>query len=164
MDKIKVPLILSVIMGIMFGVPMYLLIRWIDPELSYLGVIAGVLFALLLLEYMLIHQKHMEKRYAEAEKLITSPIIYRLNGNMKTERGVRNANIYLCEGGFAFISLDKKPHITEELLLSNIAAVSVVSSTQLEIATKDERFYSITSADVSRLISVLREKGWITPY
>ena len=164
MGKLKHLLVLAAFAGVCFGIPMYFLIRWIDPELSYLGVAAGVLFALFLLEYLLIHQKHMEKRYAEAEKQITAPIVYRLNGNLQTPTGVRNANIYLCEGGFVFITLDKKPHLTEELLLNNIASIRVIGPAQLEIATKDNRFFSITSADVSHLISVLKEKGWITSY
>lgn len=65
------------------------------------------------------------KRYAKAEKSIASPVWHRINGNVMTDRGVLNTNLYFTDAGIVIISLDRKPHQIEKIPRKEFSAILV---------------------------------------
>ena len=103
----------------------------------------------------------MNKKYAEFEKKILSPIFHKTNGNFKLHNGkIKNANIYFCEDGIALISLDEKPYVMEEIHKSNIYRIQC-DDIHFNINTRDGKFYIITLPDAKVVFQKLKEKDWI---
>ena len=113
---------LSAITGFFFGLITYFVLLYIEePDALLLAVVSGLLFFLILFPILIIHEKVMNKKYAEFEKHITSPFFYKTNGNFKLNNNkVSNANIYFCEESIIFIALDEKPYFMEEIQRNNI--------------------------------------------
>lgn len=152
----------SIALGVGFGTITYFAVgQTCERELAFsLAVMAGTGFTLLLFAYLNIHFRKLEKQYAEAEKGILSPVFLKVNGNFDLGHGVKNANIYFCETGIIFISLDEKPYIIEELELEDFERCQY-DDAHLNLYSNDGRKYSITTADVRLVLEKLREKDWI---
>ena len=101
----KAKVILSAITGFFFGLTTYFVLRYIEePDAVIFSVICGLFFYLLLFAFLIIYEKVMNKKYAEFEKKIISPVFHKTNGNFKLHNGkIKNANIYFCEDGIALI-------------------------------------------------------------
>lgn len=110
--------------------------------------------------YLLIHNRYMEKRYTELEKNISVSIYLKINGNFNLGKKVKNGNIYFCEGGIVFASMDEKPYGVEPLDLKDILKYEI-DTVHLNIHTKDERVYVITTPDAQAVLNTLKEKGWV---
>ena len=78
----KAKTLLSAITGFFFGLITYFLLQNLEMDNALLiSVFAGLLFYILLFVFLLVYGKIMDKKYAEFEKEITSPIFYKSNGN-----------------------------------------------------------------------------------
>ncbi len=153
---------LSVFCGLFFAIPMYFVYKGDHPLFAFwLAVWSGACFALMLFTYLLIHEKVMNKKYAEIEKTFLSPVFYKTNGNFKLNTGkIKNGNIYFCDDGIICLSLDGKPYLMEEILLQNVARIQF-DDQHLNIITNDTRSYFITLPDAKKIVEILKEKDWI---
>ena len=156
----RVHLILSLAVGILFGLGSLFVMRWFRVGGAGLAIATGLLFAWLLFGALQLNESSMRKRYAEAEKLIISPIWLQTNGNVRTGTKVRNANIYFCEEGIVLISLDQRPFALEEIPVNLIESYEF-SNFQFLIRTTDERLFVIQSPESNRIRNELRRKEWI---
>ena len=160
----KAKAILSAIIGFVFGLITYLVLRCIEEsDALILAVISGLLFYLLLFPFLIIYGKVLDKRYAKFEQEITSPIFYKTNGNFNLGNGkVKNGNIYFCESGIVCVCLEEKPYTLDEILLQNIDHYTY-TFTQLNVFTNDGRLFVITVPKADEIIDLLMRKGWIAP-
>ena len=158
----KAKAILSAITGFFFGLITFFVLRYIDETDAFLlAVISGLLFYLVLFIFLIIHERIMNKKYAEFEKKITSPVFHKTNGNFKLYNGkIKNANIYFCEDGITLVSLDEKPYVMEEIQKSNIYRIQC-DDIHFNINTSDGKFYIITLPDGKIVFEKLKEKDWI---
>ena len=126
-----------------------------------IAVFGGLLFYILLFVFLLVYGKVMDKKYAEFEKEITSPIFYKTNGNFNLGNSkVKNGNIYFCEAGIVCLCLDEKPYTLDEILLQDVDRYQF-DDIHLNIFTKDGRLFVITLPDAKNVIKTLKEKDWI---
>lgn len=158
----KAKAVLSAITGLFFGLTTYFVLRYIEESDAFLfAVIGGLFFYLVLFVFLIMHEKTMDKKYAEFEKKILSPVFHKTNGNFKLHNGKnKNANIYFCEDGIALISLDEKPYIMEEIQKSNIYRIQC-DDIHFNINTRDEKFYIIKMPDAKEVFRKLKERDWI---
>lgn len=156
------PLIfLSALGGLFFGLITFIILIFVDPKDAFIfSILSGLLFCLLLLWTLVISSKISDKKYLEFEKNINSEIFYKTNGNFTTANGVINGNVYFCERGIVFVSLDKKPYAVEEVLLEDIQRYEV-DNIHFNVYTKDWKKYLIMIPDADNVLQVLKEKGWI---
>ena len=158
----KAKAVLSAITGLFFGFTTYFVLRYIEESDAFLfAVIGGLFFYIVLFVFLIMHEKTMDKKYAEFEKKILSPVFHKTNGNFKLHNGkIKNANIYFCEDGIALISLDEKPYIMEEIERSNIYRIQC-DDIHFNINTSDGKFYIITMLDAKEVFRKLKERDWI---
>ena len=158
----KAKALLSVITGFFFGLITYFLLQYLEMDNALLiSVFAGLLFYILLFLFLLVYGKIMDKKYAEFEKEITSPIFYKTNGNFNLGNGkVKNGNVYFCEAGIVCLCLDEKPYTLDEILLQDVDRYQF-DDIHLNIFTKDGRLFVITLPDAKNVIKTLKEKDWI---
>ena len=158
----KAKALLSAITGFFFGLITYFLLQYLEMDDALLiAVFGGVLFYILLFVFLLVYGKVMDKKYAEFEKEITSPIFYKTNGNFNLGNGkVKNGNIYFCEAGIVCLCLDEKPYTLDEILLQDIDRYQF-DDIHLIIFAKDGRLFVITLPDAKNVIKTLNEKDWI---
>ena len=158
----KAKALLSAITGFFFGLITYFILQYLEMQDALLfSVFGGLLFYLLLFVFLLIFGKIIDKKYAEFEKEITSPIFYRTNGNFNLGNGkVKNGNIYFCEAGIVCLCLDEKPYTLDEILVRDIEHYQF-DDIHLNIFTKDGRLFVITLTDAKNVIKVLKKKDWI---
>lgn len=154
-------IILSVFSGSLFGIITYIILAIIEPEIAFiLSALSGLLFCLLLLWALVILSRINDKRYLEFEKNINSEIFYKTNGNFTTANGVINGNVYFCERGIVFVSLDKKPYAVDEVLVEDIQRYEI-DNVHFNIYTQDWKKYFIMIPDADNVLQVLKEKHWI---
>ena len=160
----KAQAFLSAILGFLFGLTGYIVLLILGMNQAFgLAVFSGLLFALLLFGYLVAHRSILNKRYAKFEEAFTAPVFYKTNGNLRFgSEKVKNGNIYFCETGILFVSLEGKPDSPEEIPVQDIDHFSY-TLTQLNIFTNDGRLYVITVPKVDEIIDVLIRKGWILP-
>ena len=158
----KAKAVLSAITGLFFGFTTYFVLRYIEESDAFLfAVIGGLFFYLVLFVFLIMHEKTMDKKYAEFEKKILSPVFHKTNGNFKLHNSkIKNANIYFCEDGIALISLDEKPYIMEEIKRSNIYRIQC-DDIHFNINTSDGKFYIITMPNAKEVFRKLKERDWI---
>ena len=158
----KAKALLSAITGFFFGLITYFLLQYLQMDDAVLiSVFAGLLFYILLFVFLLVYGKIMDKKYAEFEKKITSPIFYKTSGNFNLGNGkVKNGNIYFCEVGIVCLCLDEKPYTLDEILLQDIDRYQF-DDIHLNIFAKDGRLFVITLPDAKNVIKTLNEKDWI---
>lgn len=158
----KAKALLSAITGFFFGLITYFLLQYLEMDGALLiSVFGGLLFYILLFVFLLVYGKIMDKKYAEFEKEITSPIFYKTNGNFNLGNGkVKNGNIYFCEAGIVCLCLDEKPYTLDEILLQDIDRYQF-DDIHLNIFAKDGRLFVITLPDAKNVIKTLNEKDWI---
>ena len=158
----KAKAVLSAITGLFFGLTTYFVLRYIEESDAFLfAVIGGLFFYIVLFVFLIMHEKTMDKKYAEFEKKILSPVFHKTNGNFKLHNGkIKNANIYFCEDGIALISLDEKPYIMEEIQKNNIYRIQC-DDIHFNINTRDEKFYIIKMPDAKEVFRKLKERDWI---
>ncbi len=158
----KTKAILSAITSFFFAIITYFLLQYSEMEDALLiSAFGGLLLYILLLLFLLVYGKIMDKKYAEFEKEITSPVFYKSNGNFNLGNGkVKNGNIYFCETGIICICLDEKPYTLDKILLQDVDHYQF-DDIHLNIFTKDGRLFVITLPDAKNVIKTLKEKDWI---
>lgn len=157
----KVKIFLSMFTGAFFGIITFLICIFILPEEALgMALMTGVLFALFLLPVLIYDEKKTNKKYLKLEKEISSVVFYKANGNFNLGKSVRNGNIYFCENGIIFASFDQKPFALEEVILPFIEKYEF-DDIHMNIYTKDERKFLITTADAKEILKVLKDKKWI---
>ncbi len=158
----KAEAFLCAITGFFFGLITYLLLLFLKIEYAFVyGFLGGIVFYLLLFPYLCIHKKRMEKRYTEFEKELGSPVFCKINGNFDLCGGkIKNGNIYFCDDGIVCVSLDEKPYLRDDILVQDIEKYQF-DNVHLNIVTKDGRIFVITSPDVQKAITALRDKDRI---
>ena len=158
----KARVLLSAFGGFFLGLIGYLVLLLLDIDQPFqLAVICGLLFALLLFLVLLVYQNIMDKRYAQFEREITSPIFYKTNGNFSLGNGkVKNGNIYFCKAGIVCVCLDDKPYSLDEILLQDIERYQF-DNIHLNIFAKDGRVFALTTPHAAKIIEALRQKEWI---
>lgn len=105
----------------------------------------------------------MNRRYAELEPIIPSPIFYKTNGNFNLGKDkVKNGNIYFCSDRIVCICVEEKPYLMDEILFQNIDHFGL-DSAKFFIFTKDEQVYVITIPNVTELVDILISKDWMRP-
>ena len=158
----KAKALLSAITGFFFGFITYFLLQYLEMDDALLiSVLGGFLVYILLFVFLLVYGKIMDKKYAEFEKEITSPVFYKTNGNFNLGNGkVKNGNIYFCEVGIVCLCLDEKPYTLDEILLQDIDRYQF-DDIHLNIFAKDGRLFVITLPYAKNVIKTLNEKDWI---
>lgn len=158
----KTKAVLSAITGFLFGLITYFLLRYLELDDALLiSAWGGLLFYILLLSFLLVYGKIMDKKYAKFEKEITSPVFYKTNGNFNLGNGkIKNGNIYFCEAGIVCICLDDKPYTLDEILLQDIDHYQF-DDAHLNIFAKDGRIFVVTVPDAKKIMKVLERKKWI---
>lgn len=152
---------LSIFGGGLFGLISYWICNLIFPgEALGIALVAGILFALLLFPALILEGKRVNKKYSEFEKEIISDVFYKANGNFNLGNKVRNGNIYFCENGIVFASLDQKPFAVEEVMLPFIEKYEF-DNVHMYIYTKDGRKFLITTTQANEILNVLKERKWI---
>ncbi len=158
----KGKIILSAVTGFFFALIAYFLLTYLEiSNALVLAVFCGALFTLILYTFLLFYGRFLDKKYAEFEKAITSPVFYKTNGNFNLGNGkLKNGNIYFCEAGIVCVCLDEKPYTLEEILLQDVDHYQF-DDIHLNIFTKDGRLFVITLPDAKNIIKALKEKNWI---
>ena len=158
----KTKALLSAITGFFFALITYFLLQYLEiPDALPLSVLGGSVFYIVLLSFLLVYGKIADKKYAEFEKGITSPVFYKTNGNFDLGNGkLKNGNIYFCEAGIVCLCLDEKPYTLDEILLQDIDRYQF-DDIHLNIFAKDGRLFVITLPDAKNVIKTLNEKDWI---
>lgn len=155
----KTQISLSGLMGVLFAGSCYVILQILQWEDAFsLSLLAGILFGGLLFVFLFIHKKYNTKKYAQAEKEIDDTVLFTANGNFQLDRDVRNGNIYFCKDKIYFISLDKKPHITEMVFRNEVLAILTVD-TQILIQKNDGAVYHIKGVDVKEADRYLQSWG-----
>ena len=76
----KAKAVLSAITGLFFGFTTYFVLRYIEESDAFLfAVIGGLFFYIVLFVFLIMHEKTMDKKYAEFEKKILSPVFHKTN-------------------------------------------------------------------------------------
>ena len=154
--------ILSAFLGFslgFIGFVIFLLLGIDQPFL--LAVISGLLFALVLFSVLVVYGYITDKRYAEFEKEITSPVFYKTNANFNLGNGkVKNGNVYFCEAGVVCVCLEDKPYSLDKILLQDIERYQF-DNIHLNIFIKDGSVFVLTTPDAAKIIEALRQNKWI---
>ncbi|MBR5473305.1 MAG: hypothetical protein IKU82_04890 [Clostridia bacterium] len=160
MYNTKAIAILSAVLGLLFGLCFYIFLG--PGELNmWVSIWCAFMFGNVLFAFFLIYEKIMNKRYAKFEKVITSPVFYKTNGNFNLGNGkIKNGNIYFCEAGIVCVCLEEKPYTLDEISLEDIEYYQF-DNIHLNIFSKDGRLFIITIPDAKKVIDILKEKDWI---
>lgn len=147
----------SALCGLIFGAITYFICIFSLPEEA---LIMGLITYLISTVMLWIYFNIIQKRYAQLEKEILSPVFHKANGNFDLGNKVINGNIYFCETVILFASLEEKPYRVQELQVSQILKYEV-DNVHLNIYTKDNQVFVITIPNAKEIIDKIQEKGWI---
>ena len=152
--------ILSAFFGVMLAIPTFLIIIFIMPEVALpLSLAAGLLSTLMMFLFLVIYERILNRKFAKFEATIASPILYKTNGNIRFGKKVKNGNLYFCENGVVFASLEEKPHVIHRLLFEDIEMWEFVFI-HVNIHMKDGKIYQYQIPDVPQAQESLEEKEW----
>ena len=159
----KHKIFLSAITGSLFGlIGFFVLLAFVDVRdaVAY-AIAAGVMFFVLLLSFLFAYEYLIARRYAKFEKQLTSPVFYKTGALIAVgPKKARQCMVYFCEAGIVCTSLEEKPHLAEEVLLPNIDKY-YYDHIHFHIITNDNRIFYLTLPEVSEVVDILKEKGWI---
>jgi hypothetical protein len=153
----KVIFWLSVISGAVFGVVTTIIVSYIDGALTDLGVLAGVLFAILLYIffrlYLFIPARIREKKYKALEAKLPFPVLYKTDARLFLEVSVR-----LCFGSdrFSILDVNRKPPSIKTILYSDITSWGADYPKGIIIRTCDDQIFELQVAR-DELLSALKK-------
>lgn len=158
----KGKIVFCTVFSFLFGLMGYFVLLLLDIDQPLLlALMAGLLFALLLLPTVVIIETIADRRYARFEKEILSPVFHKTGTLIALDhKTVRNGRVYFCEAGIVLISMDEKPYLMEEILLANLQRYDF-DNIHLNICTNDGRVFVLTFPNVKEVMAVLDEHGWI---
>ena len=159
----KARAVLAGLTALFFAIGVRILLQYLGMADAFLlSALAGVLFYILLLLFLLVHGRITDRRYAAFEKEIKSPVFHKTNGNFVLANGkIKNGNVYFCDGGIVCICLDEKPFAVCEILREDIEGYRF-DGIRIEILTKDAGVFTVMLPDAEEVILILQDKGWIT--
>ncbi len=160
----KAVMFLSAIVAVMFALPTYLILLFVIPDKALeISLISGVITFLMMFLCLDIHTKLDDRKYSKFESKLKSRVFCKAKGNFLTENWkVINGALFFCEDGKIVIAfLDEKPHMTEEIMLSDIETIYFDGLNHISITAKDGRGFFITTADADKIRDALAQKGWI---
>ena len=130
------------------------------PKPLEMSFLLGAVFALLLYPILIWSEKRRETIYRTFEASLSTPVFYKINGNVTLKKGVKNGNLYFCEGGVVIALLNEKPTFLEIIPREEIAGFRFEGA-HLEIRTVDGYRFAVASAEAEMLRTILIRKGWI---
>ncbi len=157
----KVNAFLSLFISVPTSLVVFFVFHKIDEHAFLISILFGFLTFVSMFLFLTVYKKIMDKRYSKFEKEITSPILYKTNGNFKFGNGkVKNGNIYVCEERIICAFLEEKPYTVDEIPLSSIERFQC-DGFHLNIITNDDRLFVILTPDAENIINILKEKDLI---
>ncbi|MDD2371423.1 MAG: hypothetical protein PHQ32_05405 [Firmicutes bacterium] len=102
-----------------------------------------------------------DRKYKKIEEKFESEILLKTNGNLITDKGQRNGNIYLENDKLHFISLNKRPHVFIELKKGQLLKIELKNFFDLEIVIDNEVRIYLRTVDAEQLLIKMIEKGFI---
>lgn len=133
-----------------------------DKSIWYfcLIILSGILFAILLYPCLMFSEKKMNKKYAEADSMICSPVIFKANGNFHTGRRVLHGSIYICEDRLYIVTFNKNNTGVFSILKKDIVRLECKINNVCEVllGVNGEVLYVFQIADVDRFVAAL--KNW----
>ena len=130
------------------------------PNPLEMSLFLGAVFGLTLYPVLIWSEKRREKIYQSFEASLSTPFFCKINGNVTLKKGVKNGNLYFCEGGIVIALLNEKPTFLEIIPKEEIAAFQF-DGAYLVIHTVDGYSFTVTSAEVEALRKILIQKEWI---
>ncbi len=151
-------IILSLILGLVFGFAGYCIIPGTGNERLMLGVLCGAFFALALFVVLELSERRMQRKLAKLEEPFAHRIRCRAMGNFQLEPEVQAGCVYVCTDGIRLSLPEKKPPVLIELPWARIQRVEF-SSLCIHIVLTNGSFYRIKSVDSEKVQKALREQG-----
>ena len=154
----KGTILLSLILGVLFAVLTLIVGLMLWPSYAVVSAVLAFVLATPMMHFALaISERRTNKMYAELEKQITSPIFFKANGNFNLGYGVVNGNIYLCDNGIVFASVDSKPHRMQEIPAEQIWYFEF-DPIHVLLHTRDGWVYAITLPNAQEVQKALEGK------
>ena len=151
---------ISAFFSAIFGLAIYLIMQRINTSLWWLCFVAGGgLFAMIAF-YLLGYNRFVVKRYADAITATGAEVTFQTQGNFMTELGKRTGHIYFCDDRIVLISLDKRPHMTIEILAADALSFTTPRTVELNIQMNDGSQKTIHTVDVGKLSALMKKKRW----
>lgn len=151
----------SVVLGGFSAALAYVLFVFLTPETAFeLAALTGNLLAMAVFPVLVLSEKRVLKKYAEMEKNITSPIVYKANAHFILDRQVRHGNLYFCETGVLMIALYKKTWLVDEVRKQNIETIRFESFLVI-LQAKDGRVFRMMIPDAGAVEAELKSKNWM---
>lgn len=136
-----------------------------DKSIWYLCLIilSGILFAILLYPCLMLFGRKMNKKYAEADSMICSPVIFKANGNFYTGRRVLHGSIYICEDRLYMVTFNKNKTGVFSILKKDIVRLECKINKVCEVllGVNGEVLYVFQTSQASRLVTALKDNEWI---
>ena len=158
--QLKDDLMISAIFSAVFGFAIYLIMLRINPEMKWLCFVAGGALFVILALYLVGYSRLVVNRYAKAIAETGAKVTYQTQGNFMTELGKRTGNIYFCDDRIILISLDKRPHMTIEILREDAVSFTIPRTVQLNIQMKDGSQKTIHTVEAGFLGAWMKKKHW----
>ncbi len=162
MDKVQKRAILyiSIISGLFVLITLQLLGLFLSiPE--EIIIFFPLLFAVILWSILPIILYLEDKKYRKVENGFKSEVVFKTNGNLLTNKGHRNGNIYLENDKFHFVSLDKKPPIFIEINKGQLMKTELINNIELKIIIEPEINLYLRTLEADKLLINMIEKGFI---
>ena len=133
-----------------------------DKSIWYfcLIILSGILFAILLYPCLMFSEKKMNKKYAEADSMICSPVIFKANGNFHTGKRILHGSIYICEDRLYIVTFNKNRIGVFSILKKDIVRLECKINNVCEVllGVNGEVLYVFQTSQASRLVTAL--KNW----
>lgn len=156
----KGKIFLSLIVGAISGVAAAGISLLLAPDIAiWLGLLAFAVIALALHVVLSVTEFRMEKQFAEVERGLTSPVLYKTIANFQQGRDVVNGKVFVCRDGIVFASVEKTPFSVQEIAAEQIARFEL-DEIHLRLFAKDGREYHMVLPDAPEIAQVIRETYW----
>lgn len=126
-------------------------------------ILSGILFAILLYPCLIFSERKMNKRYAEADSMIFSPIIFKAIGNFDTGKMVLHGSIYICEDRIYIVTFNKNRTEVSFILKKDVVRLECEINNVCEVilSINGELLYIFRTPHASQFASALKDNEWI---
>lgn len=151
---------LSLIVGAVGGVAALIVGLLLAPDIAILlGLLAFGVIALALHIVLSITEFRMEKQFAEIERALPVPVLYKTIANFQLGRDVVSGKVFLCRDRIVFASVEKTPFSVQEIAADQIARLEQ-DEIRLRLFTKDGKEYRLVLPDAQDMAQVIKENYW----
>lgn len=134
-----------------------------DKSIWYfcLIIFSGILFVILLYPCLMLFGRKMNKKYAEADSMICSPVIFKANGNFYTGRRVLHGSIYICEDRLYIVTFNKNNIGVFSILKKDIVRLECKINNVCEVllGVNGEVLYVFQTHHAEQLVLSLKKFG-----